>query len=88
LESIFGGDRVGDISLVGLEAGGNLDVPQLPLELSPPAPGTNWADWSNALGREMYLHRALAKLNAEYPPEADCDFLTHRALEADGSDSY
>jgi hypothetical protein len=56
--------------------------------VSPPAPGTNWVDWSNALGWEMYLHRALAKLNAEYPLEADCDFLTHWALKADGSDSH
>ena len=55
--------------------------------VSPLAPGTNWADWSNAVGREMYLRRALAKLNAEYPPEADCDFLNHRAPKADGSDS-
>jgi hypothetical protein len=55
--------------------------------VSPPPPGTNWADWSNAMGREMYLHRALAKLNAEYPPESDCDFLTHWALKANGSDS-
>ena len=58
------------------------------VRLSLPPPGTNWVDWSNAMGREMYLHWALAKLNAEYPPEADCDFLTHRALKADGSDSY
>jgi hypothetical protein len=56
--------------------------------MSPLPPGTNWADWSNALGREMYLRRALAKLNAEYPPEADCDFLTNRAPMADGPDSY
>jgi hypothetical protein len=55
--------------------------------VSPPAPGTNWADWLNALGREMYLHRVLEKLNAEYPPESDCDFLTHRAPRADGSNS-
>jgi hypothetical protein len=37
------------------------------LTLSPPAPGTNWADWSDTLGREMYLHRALDRLNLEYP---------------------
>jgi hypothetical protein len=54
--------------------------------VSPPPPGTNWADWSNAMGQEMYLHWVLAKLNAEYPPEADCNFLTHRALKADSSD--
>ena len=36
----------------------------------------------------MYLEHALAKLNAEYPPESDCNFLTHRALKANGSDSY
>jgi len=35
--------------------------------LSPPAPGTNWADWLDALGREMYLRRALDRLNLEYP---------------------
>jgi hypothetical protein len=28
-------------------------------EVSPPRPGTNWADWSDAMGREMYLRRAL-----------------------------
>jgi hypothetical protein len=39
--------------------------------LSPPGPGTNWADWSNAMGREMYLWRALEKLNLEYPPISD-----------------
>jgi hypothetical protein len=33
LESVFGGDHAGDASLVGLEARGNLDIPQLPLEL-------------------------------------------------------
>jgi hypothetical protein len=55
--------------------------------VSPPASGTNWVDWSNAMGREMYLHHALAKLNAEYPPESNCDFLTHQASKADGSDS-
>jgi hypothetical protein len=35
--------------------------------LSLPLPGTNWADWSNALGREMYLRRVLDRLNLEYP---------------------
>jgi hypothetical protein len=39
--------------------------------VSPPGPGTNWADWSNAMGREMYLRRALEKLNLEYPPASD-----------------
>jgi hypothetical protein len=34
LESIFGGDRAGDVPLIGLEARGNFDVPQLSLELS------------------------------------------------------
>ena len=38
-------------------------------KLSPPPPGTNWADWSNTLEREMYLRRALAKLNSELPRE-------------------
>jgi hypothetical protein len=36
LESLFGGDCAGDVSLVGLEAGGNFDVSQLPLELCDP----------------------------------------------------
>jgi len=39
--------------------------------LSLPGPGTNWADWSNTMGREMYLRRALEKLNLEYPPTSD-----------------
>ena len=39
-------------------------------EVSPPLPGTNWADWSNAMGREMYLHRALERLNFEYPSDS------------------
>jgi hypothetical protein len=38
-------------------------------EVSPPAPGTNWANWSNTLGREMYLCRALDRLNLEYPSD-------------------
>jgi hypothetical protein len=33
LESVFGWDHAGDASLVGLEAWGDFDVPQLPLEL-------------------------------------------------------
>ena len=37
--------------------------------LSPPGPGTNWADWSNTMGREMYLCRALDRLNFEYPSD-------------------
>jgi len=40
-------------------------------EVSPPPLGTNWADWSNALEREMYLWRALAKLNLELPYELE-----------------
>jgi hypothetical protein len=39
--------------------------------MSPPAPGTNWADWLNVMGREMYLWRALERLNLEYPPVSD-----------------
>jgi hypothetical protein len=38
--------------------------------LSPPRPGTNWADWSDAMGREMYLRRVLNRLNFEYPPDS------------------
>ena len=38
-------------------------------KMSPPRPGTNWADWSDAMGREMYLRRALERLNFEYPSD-------------------
>ena len=38
--------------------------------VSLPVPGTNWADWSNAFGREMYLQHALEKLNPQYPSES------------------
>jgi hypothetical protein len=41
----------------------------VPVLLSPPRPGTNWADWSDVMGREMYLRRALDRLNFEYPPD-------------------
>jgi len=40
-------------------------------EVSPPRPGTNWVNWSDATGREMYLRRALDQLNFEYPPDSD-----------------
>jgi hypothetical protein len=40
-----------------------------PQKMSPPRPGTNWADWSDAMGREMYLRRALDRLNFEYPSD-------------------
>ena len=40
-------------------------------EVSPPPSGTNWADWSDVLGREMYLRRPLAKLNLELPCESE-----------------
>jgi hypothetical protein len=33
LESVFGGDCAGDTSLIGFEARGYFNVPQLPLEL-------------------------------------------------------
>ena len=39
-------------------------------EVSLPRPSTNWADWSDAMGREMYLRRALDRLNFEYPPDS------------------
>jgi hypothetical protein len=39
--------------------------------VSLPAPGTNWADWSDMMGREMYLQRALARLDLEMPCESD-----------------
>jgi hypothetical protein len=38
--------------------------------MSLPPPGTNWADWSNELGREMYLRRVLDWLNFEYPSDS------------------
>jgi hypothetical protein len=40
-------------------------------EVSPLALGTNWVDWSNVMGRGMYLWRALERLNLEYPPASD-----------------
>jgi hypothetical protein len=36
-----------------------------PGRVSPPRPSTNWADWSDVMGREMYLRRALDRLNFE-----------------------
>jgi hypothetical protein len=38
-------------------------------EVSLPQPSTNWANWSDAMGREMYLHRVLDRLNFKYPPD-------------------
>jgi len=38
-------------------------------EVSLLPPSTNWADWSNAMGREMYLRRVLDRLNLEYPSD-------------------
>ena len=40
-------------------------------QLSPLAPGSSWTDWSHAWGREVYLKRALEKLNLEYPRDSD-----------------
>jgi hypothetical protein len=40
-------------------------------EVSPPPLGTNWAAWSDMLGREMYLWRALARLDLEMPRELE-----------------
>jgi len=39
--------------------------------MSPPVPSTNWANWSDMWGREMYLRKALEKLNFEYPHDSD-----------------
>jgi hypothetical protein len=36
-------------------------------EVSPPAPGNSWMDWSHAWGGEMRLRKVLEKLNLEYP---------------------
>jgi hypothetical protein len=33
--------------------------------------GTNWADWLDMLGREIYLQRALAKLNLQLLSESE-----------------
>jgi len=38
-------------------------------EVSPLPPGTNWANWSNPMGREIYLRRVLDRLNLEYPSD-------------------
>jgi len=40
-------------------------------EVSPPASGSSWMDWSHAWGREAYLKRALEKLNLKYPHDSD-----------------
>jgi hypothetical protein len=40
-------------------------------EVSLPAPGNSWMDWSHAWGREAHLKRALEKLNLEYPHDSD-----------------
>jgi hypothetical protein len=40
-------------------------------EVSLPAPGSSWMDWSHMWGREAYLKRALKKLNLEYPRDSD-----------------
>ena len=42
----------------------------LPISL-PPLGGTNWVDWLDVLGQEMYLRRALEKLSLGYPSESD-----------------
>jgi hypothetical protein len=42
-----------------------------PPNVSPPAPGSSWTDWSHMWGREAYLNRALKKLNLEYPRDSD-----------------
>jgi hypothetical protein len=40
-------------------------------DVSPPAPGSSWTNWSHVWGREAYLKRALEKLNLEYPRDSD-----------------
>jgi hypothetical protein len=39
--------------------------------LSPPPLGINWVTWLDALEREMYLQRALAKLDLEMLYESE-----------------
>jgi len=40
-------------------------------EVSLLPPGMNWVVWSDVLGREMYLQRALEKLNLKLPGESE-----------------
>jgi hypothetical protein len=40
-------------------------------EVSLPAPGSSWTDWSHAWGGEMRLRKVLEKLNLEYPRDSD-----------------
>ena len=40
-------------------------------EVSPPALGSGWTEWSHAWGGEMRLRKALEKLNLEYPHDSD-----------------
>jgi hypothetical protein len=40
-------------------------------EVSPPAPGSSWTDWSHAWETEMRLKKALEKLNLEYPRDSN-----------------
>jgi len=40
-------------------------------EVSPPAPGSSWMDWSHVWGTEMHLKKALERLNLEYPCDSD-----------------
>jgi len=40
-------------------------------EVSLPASGTTWMDWSHAWEGEMHLRKVLEKLNLEYPHDSD-----------------
>jgi hypothetical protein len=40
-------------------------------EVSPPASGIPWTEWSHTWGGEMHLRRVLEKLNLEYPRDSD-----------------
>jgi hypothetical protein len=40
-------------------------------EVSRPVPGTNWVNWGSTWGREIYLQKALERLNLEYPCDSD-----------------
>jgi hypothetical protein len=40
-------------------------------EVSPPASGSGWTEWSHVWGGEMHLRKALEKLNLEYLHDSD-----------------
>ena len=58
---------VGDPSVAdGLVEGSPRDVDLM----SPPSPVPPWVQWSNELAREMYIKRALSRLQLQYPDDS------------------